>query len=220
MRVVSLVPSATEIIAALGLAGQTRWALARVQLPARGAATSRSSRRRASTRPSIASARDRPRRARRARGRPAAVRGRRRAAREARARPDRDPGSVRGLRRAERRREARRRTSTSRRSRSIRATSARSRIRSARSRGTSAPPGRGELLAQAMHHRIDDVHQLVRGLPRPARVRRRVARPAVRGRALGARDGGPRRRRRGARAAARALVRRPPGRRCGKLHRS
>ena len=82
MRVVSLVPSATEIIAALGLAGQPRRPLARVQLPARGAVGARSSRRRASTRPrSRAPQIDRAVRDALG-GRPAALRDRRRAARE------------------------------------------------------------------------------------------------------------------------------------------
>ncbi len=72
---------------------------------------------------------------------------------------------------------------------------------------------RGEELAQAMHHRIDGVHQAVRGTRAAARVRRRVARSSLRRRALGARDGRARRRRRGARAHARALLPHDVGRR-------
>ena len=166
MRIVSLVPSATEIIAALGLAGSLVGRSHECNYPAEVEAVPVVSASRIDT-ASIASARDRPRGARRAGRRPPALRRRRGAARAPRAGPDRDPGSVRGLRRPERRGSARRRTSTSRRSRSTRATWARSRSRSARSPATSAPPRQGESLAQAMHHRIDGVHQAVRGLPQP-----------------------------------------------------
>ncbi len=49
--------------------------------------------------------------------------------------------------------------------------------------------GPGELLAQDMHDRIDDVHQLVRGLPRPRVFVAEWLDPPYRGRALGAGDG-------------------------------
>ena len=198
VRVVSLVPSATEIIAALGLADQIVGRSHECNYPPE-----------VQTAPVVSASRDRhdralerrhrPRRARRARRRPPALRGRRRTARAPGARRDRHAGSVRGVRRLERRGQAGRPTSTSRRSRSIRATCSeieesirtlapaprRCRARRA-ARAGDAPPHRHRAPAGARP-------------AAPARVRRRVARPAVRRRALGARDGGPRGRRRGAR---------------------
>ena len=141
VRVVSLVPSATEIIAALGLAEQLVGRSHECNYPPEVQALPVVSASRIDTL-GDRERRDRPRRARRARRRPPALRGRRRPARAARARRDRDPGSVRGLRRLERRGQARRahgrRDDLARSARPA----ARSRSRSARSRATSAPPAR------------------------------------------------------------------------------
>ena len=186
---------------------QPRRALARMQLPVRGGRRRRSSRRRASTRPTLASAEiDRAVRDG-ARRRPAALRGRRRAARAARARPDRHPGSVRGLRRLERR------GASASSHVDVETVSLDPRdleeiedsIRTLARHLGAAGPRRAARAGHAPPHRLRAPARA--RPPAPARVRGRVARPALRRRALGAGDGGPRRRRRGARPAARALLR-------------
>ncbi len=72
--------------------------------------------------------------------------------------------------------------------------------------------GPGELLAQDMHHRIDVVHQLVRGLPRPRVFVAEWLDPPFAAGHWVPEMVEPRRRRRGARPAARALVRDDLGR--------
>ena len=147
--------------------GQPRRAFARVQLPARGAG--------GSGRLGLAhrhlvdpERRDRPRGARRRwrTGKPLyAVDAE--LLEQPRARPDRDPGPVRGLRRAERRGAARRRASgvetlsLDPRDLGEIEESIRTLARHLARRGP------GELLAQAMHHRIDGVRQAGAG---PARA--------------------------------------------------
>ena len=165
MRVVSLVPERDRDHRRARARGQPRRAFARMQLPARGGG--RAGRLGLAHRHGPArERRDRQRRARRARRRPAALRGRRGTARAARARPDRHAGPVRGLRRLERRGQARHPHRRRDACRWIRATSRRSRSRSARSPGTCMLPRRASGSRRPFHHRIDFVHQLVRGLPR------------------------------------------------------
>ena len=140
MRIVSLVPSATEMLFALGLGTDVTAVTHECDHPAAGARAAQGDARR--DRPGPAAGGDRPRGARADRAGPGDLRARRGGAAARAARPDRHAGAVRRLRGLLRRRQGGRRsgwTRCPRCSRWTRTRSARCSATSARSRGRPTP---------------------------------------------------------------------------------
>ena len=214
MRICSLLPSATEIIAQLGLidslvgvSEECRWPPEVVGKPDRDRREDRSVR--------ADESRDRPRRARLCRRRRVALHGRCRSDRRTRPGPDRDPGPVRGLRRLEQRAGDR----LSGRSRRALARSAHAR------RGRRVGPHTRHRTRRRRARRSDRVADVGddRGCCRlgpraatPPRLLRRVDRAAVLRRPLAARDDRARRRPGHPRHRGPAVLRDDVGQRCSR----
>ena len=216
MRIASLVPSATEVLFALGLGDEVVAVTHECDHPPAARGLPRLTASVIPERPRRR--RDRRRGPRADRARRGALRARRGAARRARAGPDRHPGAVRGLRRLLRRRRARSPsacpTHAARCSRSTPRRSSEVLDDPVRLGDAGGEPERGRSAAgRARARGSRPSRDAVAGRAAPAGRRARVARPALRRRPLGAGDDRRRRRRRRARRARRALARGRRGRR-------